>query len=150
MGRPSPRKALSRTAAPRRTDGPVGVSADFPPQGADGRERFFQLWIIRSRLCFPDSLFAVGQLKRRRGAVGGAQSPAARGRAVPSRAVPRGALRPLPAIVRRPRSAAALCRPSPPAAPRPFDARRCAGRSAPPPPRGRALSAPRRAEAVGE
>lgn len=48
VGRPSPRKALSRTAAPRRTDGPVGVSADFPPQGADGRERLFQLWIIRS------------------------------------------------------------------------------------------------------
>lgn len=121
VGRPSPRKALSRTAAPRRTDGPVGVSADFPPQGADGRERLFQLWIIRSRLCFPDSLFAVGQLKRRRGAVGGAQSPSARGRAVPSRA----ARRPPPPLCHCSPSPLRCC-PLPPVAARCSSALRCA------------------------
>lgn len=79
------------------------MSVISPVQGADGRERFFQHGMVRSRLRFPDSLFAINQL-----AAGGTRSPAARCRPAP----------PAP-IVRRPRSAAALCRPAAPAAPGP-------------------------------
>lgn len=101
------------------------VSVVSPVQGANGRERFFQLRIVRSRLCFPDSLFAINQF-----AVGGARRRAARGRAVQRRAAPCSAARShcSPSPLR--------CCPLPPGSSRcsrPSDARRRAGRSAPQP-----------------